>query len=148
MQRAIVVIKPGNQLDLSTPVVEGIVACCTCRLKQWLVVVHLYFVATGGSFVLALRLHCCCSHGSECTLKSVKWLASCSSLYEKSLLHSFILPTLYFCRDRLSQLPPWPPALASGERRERKISGGLTPTKNVGMTWTALPVSTLKISMP
>ena len=30
----IVVIKPGNQLDLSAPVVEGIVACCTCRLKQ------------------------------------------------------------------------------------------------------------------
>ena len=101
MQRVIVVIKPGKQLDLSAPVVEGIVACCTCRLKQWLVVVHLSFVATGGSFVLALRLHCCRSHGSECRLKSVKWLASCSSLYENSLSHSFIRPTLYFCRDRL-----------------------------------------------
>ena len=55
----------------------------------------------GRCFVLALRLHCCRSHGSECRLKSVTWLASCSSLYENSLSHSFILPTLYFCRDRL-----------------------------------------------
>ena len=53
----------STQLDLSAPVVEGIVACCTCRLKQWPVVVHLHFVAAGGSFVLALCLHCRRSRG-------------------------------------------------------------------------------------
>ena len=27
-------LEVSTQLDLSAPVVEGIVACCTCRLKQ------------------------------------------------------------------------------------------------------------------
>ena len=27
-------LEVSKQLDLSAPVVEGIVACCTCRLKQ------------------------------------------------------------------------------------------------------------------
>jgi iron only hydrogenase large subunit-like protein len=49
-------LEVSKQLDLSAPVVEGIVACCTCRLKQWLVVVHLHVVATGG----VLFLHCAC----------------------------------------------------------------------------------------
>ena len=56
-------LEVSTQLDLSAPVVEGIVACCTCRLKQRPVVVHLHFVAAGGSFVLALCLHCRRSRG-------------------------------------------------------------------------------------